>query len=719
MNWSQRWLRALFILAVTGVALALRLRAVELLPIDYDEDDYLLAGQHYARAMAAGDWGEIVNYDYNYEHPPLTKLVYGAAILPLPQVDEIPRLSTTAPPADALPQPHFRVARLTAAVIGAVQVFALATLNPLAGLFLGIHTWQIKYTSQIMLEPLPSLASALAVLCYVRYAQARARRRLNGWLFLSAAALGLTAASKYPYCIAGLAVAVDWLWSDRPTERKSLRSPAALARWLGPVFVWGVVAVVVFFVADPRLWTDPLDRLRASVFYHGGYAQSEHVRRAGFPMWQPLVWLSGSVPWHRGVFVFSLDLLISLLALLGVRRLWKKRPVFAVWLIVTLGFLLAWTTKWPQHILMLTAPLTLAAAEGFAAQVWAPLLDGFRRVRAGRPQRAVRAAVPPAPQEFRRALPWLLPGVIVLSVITLFPLIYQGAMALTDFNLTSIRDGINGGIWREVWRGLSGQVEPTSLEIFSNTLPASQEVHYAGPGLVFQIISGLGASLLFFDVLWTVLSVALQAGLGVTAALLIHQRGMRYKGAWRTIFILPWAIPEFVGGVIWLRIFEPRFGWLNLAAVPRDVVLPNWLADPTYALLALLVAATWYGFPFLMLAATAGLKMIPDDVYEASAMDGAGSWQRFRFITWPLLQPLLAPAVIIRAIFAFNQFYLFYAMQPPSSLNTLATVSFYVFNYGNQYAVSAAINVVNVIVLLALILWFNRRSQAVVGVTYA
>ena len=414
----------------------------------------------------------------------------------------------------------------------------------------------------------------------------------------------------------------------------------------------------------------------------------------------------------------SLDLLISLLAILGVRRLWKKQPVFAIWLIVTLGFLLVWTTKWPQYILMLTAPLTVAAAEGFGAQVWEPLLDWFHRVRVDRTLRVARAEPATSPQELGRALPWLLPGVIVLAVITLFPLIYQGAMALTDFNGISIRDGINGGVWREVWLGLTGQVEPRPLDIFASTPSTSQEVHYAGPGLVLQFVSGLGADILFFDVLWTGLSVALQAGLGVTAALLIHQRGVRFKGLWRAIFILPWAIPEFVGGVIWLRIFEPRFGWLNLAAIPRDINLPNF-DDPTYALLTLLIAATWYGFPFIMLAATAGLKMVPSEVYDASAIDGAGSWQQFRFVTWPLLQPLLMPAIIIRSIFAFNQFYLFYAMQPPPSLATLAAVSFYVFNYGNQYAVSAAINVVTVIVLLILILWFNRRSKAAEGVTYA
>jgi ABC-type sugar transport system permease subunit len=79
---------------------------------------------------------------------------------------------------------------------------------------------------------------------------------------------------------------------------------------------------------------------------------------------------------------------------------------------------------------------------------------------------------------------------------------------------------------------------------------------------------------------------------------------------------------------------------------------------------------------------------------------------------------LLIPAIIIRAIFAFNQFYLFYVMQADFPTTTLATVSFFVFNYGGQFAVSAALNVFTVVVLIVLILWFNRQSKALEGVTY-
>ncbi len=224
-------MRLLAILAVTLVALGLRLRAVNLLPIDYDEDDYLAAGQRYAAALRAGDWDRLINYDFNSEHPPLAKLVYGVSILSLPPGFEIPEQPSTYPPARRLPRPHFTYARLTAATFGTLEVLAVALLNPLAALFLGIHTWQIKYTSQIMLEPLPSFTSAVMVLAYVKWRMSPAQRR-NGWLALSGVMLGLTAASKYTYCIAALAIIADWLWATFPARP---RRAVTWARWLAPV----------------------------------------------------------------------------------------------------------------------------------------------------------------------------------------------------------------------------------------------------------------------------------------------------------------------------------------------------------------------------------------------------------------------------------------------------------------------------------------------------
>ncbi len=718
MNIRRCLIRILVILAVVVVALSLRLLAVQRLPQDYDEPVYFLAGQHYAAAVRAGDWGELLRYEYNLEHPPLNKLLYGAALTLLPPLPEIPEQPTNPPPPVpyALPQPHFLVTRLTSAVLGALQVLALALVNPLAGLFLAIHTFTIKYTSQTYLEALPALTSAVAVLAYWK-----SKSRWNGWLLVSTVALGLTAASKYLYAVAGVAIVAHWLWTTYPAT--SPRKVPALARWLAPVALWGLLAVAFFLAADPFLWRDPLDRLKSSLLFNTDFAQSEHVRSAGYPLWQPFVWLAMSVPWHPGVFAVAVDPLITLLALTGLRRLWRARSVFAVWLVVGIGFLLLWPTKWPQYILLLIAPLSLVAAEGFRGSVWQPLSDWLRRLRA---EGWRRPGPRFAKREVRQALLWLLPGAVILGLIALFPMIYQAAMSLTDFSAVAIRDGLSGGVWREVWRGLTGQVEPVAAELFGR--PSGKMVHYAGLALLLQLLFGAAAPLVVYEIIWTVLSVACQTALGLGVAMMIHRYGVLFKKGWRTLFILPWAIPEFVGALVWSQILDPKFGWLNLAgqSFARRADFPlatsvaaKWQQDPQIALIVLLIAATWYGFPFMMLAATAGLKMIPPDVYEAAALDGASGWRQFRAITWPLLLPLLLPAIIIRAIFTFNQFYLYYVLQTPFPATTFATVSFFIFDEGGLYAVSAALNLFTVLVLVGLIWWFNRQSRAAEGVTYA
>ena len=717
---ARPWFRFAAIIVVALIALVLRLRAVDLLPIDFDEDDYLRAGQQYAQAIQDGDWAAFTQLNYRPEHPPLAKMVYGLSLARLPQVDEIPDRPTTAGPASSLPQPHLQVARTTAAVSGALEVLALALVSPLAGLFLAIHTFTIKYTSQVMLEALPTLTSVVAVLAYDR-----SQRRWNGWLLLSAVALGLTASGKYIFCLVGVAIVIHWLWQTFPRNGRG----AAWLRWLKPVVIWGILALGVFLATDPYLWPAPVERLRESVFFHGQYTQSDAVQRAGLPTWQPLVWLAQSVPWHSGVFVVSLDGLMTLLAILGLKQLWQRNRLYVIWLAVGLGFLFVWPTKWPQYILVLTVPVSLAAAEGFKARVWESLVRWARRLRTeteGLRSDRLRARL--MPRSVWRALPWLLPGVIVLLLIAFYPLLYQAGMALTDFNTVSIKDGINGGIWREVRDGLTAQVEPVDVDIFSFGRSTSREVHYAGIGPLLQFFTGAGADLLVFEVLWTVLSVGLQAALGVAVALMLHRRGVRFKGWWQTIFILPWAIPEFVGALIWMLIADPTYGWFFLGTRasfsqtpghPLAQTLSLWQQNPNLALIVLLLAGTWLGFPLIMLAASAGLKMIPSEVYDAAAMDGANVWQRFRALTWPLLLPLLAPALIIRGISAFNQFYLFYVLQTVWPVTTLASVSYFIFDSAGKYATSAVINLFTVILLVTLLLWFNRWSKAGEGVTYA
>lgn len=714
MNKSIRTLlRILAILLVFGVAFGLRTNAANNLPIDYDEDDYLRAGQEYAHLIRTSNWRGILDMNYRPEHPPLAKILFGLSILFAPEKPLTPDAATTAQPNKNLPSELVKPARMLNAIFGSLTVLVVALIDPLAGLLLASHTFTIKYVSQIMLEAFPALTSFLMILTYLQWKKGK-QPSVNGWLLLSAFFLGLTAASKYLYCVVGIAILLNWYLDARRSE--------SLNVFLRSAVIWGLLAFVVFFAVNPYLWSDPIGRLKESIFYHAGYASSAaEVQNAAFPSWQPLFWLFYSPYWwHEGVFAFPFDLVITIFALGGLKRLWNKERLYIFWLGIAFAFLLLWPTKWPQYIVILTVPLSFAAAEGIKA-TGANIADWWRN----RNQRR-KEAVNPSRKDTIRALPWLVPGLIFFIALTILPLLYQFGMSMTTLSGSSLRDGLRGGIRREVVGGITGQIKITDPE--SNF--DQSKVHYIGLRGYPDILGFLsGSGVTFFGYFWTILSVALQAMLGVGAGLMLWRSKDNARKIWQTVFILPWAIPEAIGTLLWLNIFAPFSGWLALAVKKYgpDIPLGNlmgWERDPDLILIVMLVCALWYGFPFIMLATSAGLKMLPKEVYDAAAIDGADAWQTFRYITWPLLQPLILPALLVRAIFAFNQFYLFqmlipYYWQTANDMITLSSISYYVLFQGSEFGFSATINIIALILLSIFVLLLNRWSKASEGVTYA
>ena len=705
------------ILLVIFIAFSYRAFSVRQLPIDYDEDDYLAAAQRYAQALKTGNLDLLINYGYNAEHPPLSKILFGLALASVPEAPWIAESNSSLPPAKMLPNQQFRAARNVSMVLGTLQVAALAFFDPLAGAFLALNSWHVKYTSQIMLEPLPSLMSLLSVLFFIR-----AKRKNNIWLAFSALALGITAASKFTYCVAGLAIIADWLWSSRPREKTY--SVKIVFAWIAPVILWGLGVFFVFFAVNPRMWADPFQRLRETILYHLSYSQSDHVKEAGLPFWQPLVWLFNPATFNGNPFLLPTDAVIVLLALLGLRKMGSKNSIFTWWLAIGFGFLLVWPTKWPQYILTISAPLCVAASQGFKNAIWEPIVNRFSRSRQNQlPKRNPPIQKRVLSRETKRALPWLIPGIILLGFLAVYPIVFQFAMSLTDFSVYSIIDGIRGGVWRAVGQGLLGWEKVVPVEVFGRT-PIQSQVHYSGLYLLLQLFLGAAASPLIFNLVWTIAVVACQAALGVSLALLLNQRWVKFRGFWIILFILPWAIPEFVSALVWLRLLAPHYGWITqISKLPADVSIPIWYQDLNFGFLAALLAGTWIGFPMIFLATLGGLKMIPPDVYDAAAIDGASSSQTFRGITLPLLLPLLLPVILVRVIFSFNQFYLFYVLGFPFPITTLSNVAFTFFSplsgFGGKFAVAASINIFAMSILLVLVIWFNRVTRASEGREHA
>jgi hypothetical protein len=354
-------------LLITLIAGGLRIFAAKKLYADNDEATYMKRATAYANFIRAGQYDKLVNYDQTYEHPALYKILYGVILLTRRPLDVFSsaQISSDQPVIESDVATWVMADRYLSVTFGTLATLFLAIVDPLAGFFLATNTLSVKYTSEVYLEALPLLTSLLCALTYLRWfdqmqKESAASNRSDWWLAASALFLGLTAASKYVYCVIGIAILLHFIMA--------LIQKQIPARLLLHMLTWSLAALIIFFVFDPYLWSNPIARLSQSILYNFNYQQSIYVIRANYPVWQPLRWLSlFSSSYDLGpypAFMFNIDIIIFLLAVIGLPRLFRQRRLFFYWFLIALAFLLAWNTKWPQYTLIVMIPFTVSASEG-------------------------------------------------------------------------------------------------------------------------------------------------------------------------------------------------------------------------------------------------------------------------------------------------------------------------------------------------------------------
>ncbi|MGL4575451.1 MAG: maltose ABC transporter permease MalF [Burkholderiaceae bacterium] len=181
----------------------------------------------------------------------------------------------------------------------------------------------------------------------------------------------------------------------------------------------------------------------------------------------------------------------------------------------------------------------------------------------------------------------------------------------------------------------------------------------------------------FFAIfIWTVafaaLTVLFSLAVGFTLAVLLNWEQLRFRGVYRTLLFLPYAVPAFISILVFKGLFNQNFGEINTILGFVLGIKPAWFADPTLAKAMLIIVNTWLGYPYMMVICTALLKAIPSDLYEASAIAGAGPWTNFTKITMPLIVKPLTPLLIASFAFNFNNFVLIALLTGgrPDFLNT-------------------------------------------------
>lgn len=242
-------------------------------------------------------------------------------------------------------------------------------------------------------------------------------------------------------------------------------------------------------------------------------------------------------------------------------------------------------------------------------------------------------------KERNNGIPFILPALVLLSFITLYPAVYVVTLSfqrrLLIFDLST-------------FVGLDNYLFLLRDERFWNAL--KNTLYFTAASVSLELILGLGFALLL-------------------------QRTFKLKGLVRAVVMIPWIIPTVVSAKMWEWIYNTDFGILNYLLGLKV----NWLGSPFWALNCAVAMDVWKTTPFVAILLTAGLQIIPGEIVRAAKIDGAGTWQIFKRITLPLLKPVILVVLIFRTLDAFRVFDAVYVLTGGGPANTTETLSIYAY----------------------------------------
>jgi len=232
----------------------------------------------------------------------------------------------------------------------------------------------------------------------------------------------------------------------------------------------------------------------------------------------------------------------------------------------------------------------------------------------------------------------------------------------------------------------------------------------------------IGRSLLHsftVSILYTMIVVGLAWLFGMSAAAVL-QNGFRGRGTLRTLFLVPYSLPIYAGVITWSFMLQRDNGLVNHVLVNNLHLLDNppfWLIGNN-AFVSMAIVALWRSWPFAFLMIMAGMQSIPDDVYQAASVDGAGVWQQLRYITLGMLRPVNVVLVLMLFLWTFNDFntpFVLFGPTPPASADLISIHiydnSFVNWNFGLGAAMSVLLLLFLLVVTGAYLLITNRRSR--------
>jgi ABC-type sugar transport system permease subunit len=279
----------------------------------------------------------------------------------------------------------------------------------------------------------------------------------------------------------------------------------------------------------------------------------------------------------------------------------------------------------------------------------------------------------------------LLPTLAVLALVILYPLADGVRISLMRMKLTSV-------------------AEPRFIG-FQNYLDLFQDEQFWA---TFRTTA-----------IWTAANVVAQIILGLALAVLLNER-LKARGLYRSAALIPYVVPSVAAALIWRWMYDGTSGIFNAILLRLGLIndYRPWLGEINSALPAVIIESIWKGTPFVMILLLAGLQTIPPEYYEAAAIDGASSWQRFRDITLPLLQPALAVATVLTTVYTVNNFNAIWLMTqggPLGSTEILFTwaykMAFVRFDFGVAATISAVLFGI-LAIFAAIYIFLVEREEA-------
>jgi arabinogalactan oligomer / maltooligosaccharide transport system permease protein len=306
---------------------------------------------------------------------------------------------------------------------------------------------------------------------------------------------------------------------------------------------------------------------------------------------------------------------------------------------------------------------------------------------------------------------YLVPAFLVMAIITFYPLAFQVWMSFHDFGQINFR--VRNPVPAE-FIGLDNYVRIATDKL--------------------QIPNFEFVRLVLFNLWWAFSNVVVHVVIGVFVAILLNTKGLRFRGFYRAVFILPVVIPPIIVATVWRNMFDPSAGAVNLGlqgvgglfgiSPEHPAFNLDWLRQPNdpiswiplpLAFFAMITANSWLGWPLNSVVATGALQSIPGELNEAAEMDGANAWQKFKAVTLPFLRPAMLPYAIYGFVVTFNLFYLSYFMtagQPFGRTELLVTQAFRLVNEQRLYGVGAAFAIIMFFILLAITIVTNKLAKA-------